>query len=73
VRNPEPVGELLADVVDVSRSGLRLAVPFRLERGAELEANFGQTELRGEIRWCKENSEGRGFHVGVHLSESSDA
>lgn len=67
VHDPDPVGELLAEVLDVSKSGIRIAVPLRLSTGTTLEADFGKTKLRGEVRWCRECEDGHRFEAGVQL------
>lgn len=76
VHDPGRVGELLAEVIDVSRSGMRLLVPWELATGTKLETRFGDTQYRGEIRWCRAsecvNGNGKRFQIGVELTQQSD-
>lgn len=55
---------LRGDVLDVSRTGLRLCLDEALERGRELHLEFelptGRVEAVGEVRWVNEEGKAPG-------------
>lgn len=54
-------------VVDVSRSGIRVALPVELGKGMELRVTTERTTIRGEVRYCRKAP--KGFHAGVLIRQ----
>lgn len=58
---------LRGDIIDVSGTGLCLAVEERLERGRELHLDFelptGRVQAMGEVRWVTEKN--GWFELGI--------
>lgn len=63
-----PVVKLSGFLRDASQSGVRLALPERVTRGAEVKIKIrGSVVLYGEIRYCR--SAGDIFYAGVQIHE----
>lgn len=54
-------------ILDISRSGLRLALPKRIDRGGQIKVKFHQNVIFGEIRYCRAVS--GGFYAGVRIRD----
>lgn len=54
-------------VVDVSRSGIRVALPVELGKGMELRVTTERTTILGEVRYCRRAA--RGFEAGVLIRQ----
>lgn len=52
-------------ILDVSRSGLRIAVPKRLHRGEQVKIKFQRNVIFGEVRYCRAVLSI--FHAGVKI------
>lgn len=62
-------GVALVRVMDVSGFGLRVAAPFRLPAGTEVEVRVEGTAVRGLVRNCA-CVRAAEFHVGIELIQS---
>jgi signal transduction histidine kinase len=62
-------GVALVRVLDVSGFGLRVAAPFRLPAGSEVEIRIEATAVRGLVRNCA-CFRATEFHVGIELLQS---
>jgi hypothetical protein len=58
---------LYGTVLDVSRSGLRIAVSRRINRGEQVKVKLQQNVIFGEVRYCRAVS--GGFHVGLKIQD----
>ena len=56
-------------VLDVSATGMRVSVPFRLELNTEVEIQVNGTAISGVVRNCVCKA-GTEFHVGVEVNEA---
>src|SRR5437868_1535187 len=54
-------------VVDVSRSGIRIALPVDVGKGMELRVTTEHTTILGEVRYCRKAP--RGFQAGVLIRQ----
>jgi hypothetical protein len=64
---PGPGQPFYGTILDVSRSGLRVALPTRIERGEHVKVKLHGNVIFGEIRYCRSVS--GGFHVGVRIQD----
>lgn len=64
---PGPNEPLYGTVLDVSRSGLRVALPKRVGRGEQVRVKLHQNVIFGEVRYCRSVS--GGFHVGILIQD----
>lgn len=64
---PGPAEPIYGTILDVSRSGLRLAVHKRIDRGEQVKVKLHQNVIFGEVRYCRSVS--GGFHVGVLIQD----
>jgi hypothetical protein len=62
---PGPAVPLYGTVLDVSRSGLRVALSQRISRGQQVEVKLHRNVIFGEVRYCRAVS--NGFHVGLRI------
>ena len=76
--NPRALGQVLdGSTVDVSASGLRLAMPQPLSVGSTidikvtLDRDFREYYLSAVVRWCKEMDDGS-YQAGAELQDVSD-
>jgi hypothetical protein len=63
------LGVALIRVLDVSRFGLRVAAPFRLPTGTEVEIRLEDKAVRGLVRNCG-CMKAYEFHAGIELLQS---
>ena len=77
--NPGLLGKKLsAETLDISASGLRIALPCKIKIDSVLDVwmTFNKDNkkyfLTGNVRWCRENTEGAGYLVGLVLRERTD-
>jgi PilZ domain len=63
----DPGEPIYGTVLDVSRSGLRIAVRQRIDRGEQLKVKLHRNVIVGEVRYCR--SVPSGFHVGVKIRD----
>src|ERR1700733_1242880 len=54
-------------VLDVSRSGLRVALPQRLDRGQQVKVTLHGNVIFGEVRYCRAVS--GAFQVGIRIQD----
>ncbi len=54
-------------ILDVSRSGLRIAIPRRLERGEQVQVKLQRSVIFGEVRYCRAVS--GGFQAGIRIQD----
>lgn len=64
---PIPGEPLYGTVLDVSRSGLRLSLPRRINRGEQVKVKLHQNVIFGEIRYCR--AVHGGFHAGLKIQD----
>jgi len=64
---PGPSEPFFGTILDVSRSGLRVSLPKRLERGVQLQVKLHNNVIFGEVRYCRSVS--GAFHVGLHIKD----
>ena len=63
--NPFSTERCPGQLADVSRSGMKLQAPVRVERGTLIKISLRNVIAFGEVRYCMEVA----FHFGVQLSE----
>ncbi len=63
-RSTEPI---YATILDVSRSGLRVALPTRIGRGERIKLKLRHNVIFGEIRYCHAVS--GSFQAGIRIHE----
>jgi len=54
-------------ILDVSRSGLRIALPQRLNRGEQVKVKLQDNVIFGEVRYCRSVS--GAFHAGIRIQD----
>ncbi len=57
-----------AQVMEISRSGLRLRLPAAVAAGSSVEFDLGRMLITGEIRYCS-GSEENSFIAGVSIDD----
>ena len=57
-----------AQVLDISRSGIRLALTVRLAVLSEVTLRFDRFVVAGQVRYCRKGS-GEFFDVGLQLED----
>jgi len=62
---PLSAGPLYGTVLDVSRSGLRIALAQRLERSQKVRVTLSGNVIFGEVRYCRAVS--AGFQAGIRI------
>lgn len=62
-----PGESVYGTVLDISRSGLRLALPRRINRGEQVKVKLNQNVIFGEIRYCR--AVYGGFHAGLKIQD----
>ncbi|MGD1090413.1 MAG: PilZ domain-containing protein [Bryobacteraceae bacterium] len=67
--NSKDAGVAGVRVLDVSPTGVRVSVPFRLELNTEVEIRVNDTTVSGLVRNCVCKA-GTEFHVGVEVTEA---
>jgi hypothetical protein len=64
---PGPSEPVYGTVIDVSRSGLRVALRQRIGRGERVMIKLHRNVIFGEVRYCR--SVPGGFHAGVKIQD----
>jgi len=64
---PNPRKSVPVRVIDVSTSGVMLALPFAVTVGALIRIKMTGGDADGEVRYC--TREGDEYHVGVSVEE----
>lgn len=54
-------------ILDVSRSGLRIAIPKRISRGEQVKVKFHRNVIFGEVRYCRAVTQI--FHAGIRIHD----
>ena len=54
-------------ILDVSRSGLRIALPQRINRGEQVKVTLNRNVIFGEVRYCRAVS--TDFHAGIRIHD----
>jgi hypothetical protein len=54
-------------ILDISRSGLRIALPRRLNRGEQVKVKFSRNVIFGEVRYCR--AAFPVFHTGIRIQD----
>ncbi len=67
ILNPFSVESLEIQISDVSKEGMRLHVPFRVERGSLVKVRMKNSLFFGEARYCEPAGTDDFFYVGVKL------
>jgi hypothetical protein len=62
---PGPAEPFYGTILDVSRSGLRVALSKRISRGEQVKVKLHRNVIFGEVRYCR--SVPNGFHAGVKI------
>jgi len=62
---PGPSGPIYGTILDVSRSGLRIALRKRIGRGEQVKIKLHRSIIFGEVRYCRSVPDG--FHAGVKI------
>jgi PilZ domain len=66
--NPFSPDRYSGRLADVSRSGMKLQIPVRVERGTLIKIGLKNMIAFGEVRYCV--PVGDVFHFGVHVSQT---
>jgi hypothetical protein len=63
----EPISSepIYGTILDVSRSGLRVALPQRIDRGEQVKVKLHNNVIFGEVRYCRAVS--GAFHAGIRI------
>jgi hypothetical protein len=64
---PGPSEPIYGTILDVSRSGLRIALPKRVDRGEQVKVKLHGSVIFGEVRYCRAAS--GAFHVGIRIQD----
>jgi hypothetical protein len=64
---PGPSEPLYGTILDVSRSGLRVALHKRISRGEQVMIKLHRNAIFGEVRYCRPVP--GGFHAGVKIQD----
>jgi hypothetical protein len=64
---PGPSEPLYGTVLDVSRSGLRVAVSRRMSRGEQVKVKLHRNVIFGEVRYCR--AVPNGFQAGLRIQD----
>jgi hypothetical protein len=64
---PGPSEPIYGTVLDVSRSGLRVALRQRIGRGEQVMVKLHRNVIFGEVRYCR--AVPNGFHAGVKIQD----
>lgn len=63
-RGPEIPGQ----IVEASKSGLRIILAVPIEAGTRIEVRWESTVLIGETRYCRQNGSAR-YCIGLRIAE----
>jgi hypothetical protein len=64
---PGPSEPIYGTILDVSRSGLRIALRKRISRGEQVKVKLHRSVIFGEVRYCRSVPDG--FHAGVEIQD----
>jgi hypothetical protein len=64
---PGPTQPMFGTILDVSRSGLRVALSRRIDRGVQVKVKLHNNHIFGEVRYCRSVS--GAFHVGIRIKD----
>jgi hypothetical protein len=64
---PNPTGTIYGTILDVSRSGLRVALPRRIHRGEQVKVKLHHNVIFGEVRYCRSVS--GTFQAGIRIQD----
>jgi PilZ domain/Putative zinc-finger len=64
---PGPSEPIYGTILDVSRSGLRVALRERIGRGEQVMVKLHRNVIFGEVRYCRPVP--GGFHLGVKIQD----
>ncbi len=64
---PGPGEPLYGTIVDVSRSGMRVALHKRISRGEHVKVKLHRNVIFGEVRYCRAVPDG--FQVGLKIQD----
>jgi hypothetical protein len=64
---PGPTQPIFGTVLDVSRSGLRVALSKRIDRGVQVKVKLHDNDIFGEVRYCRSVS--GSFHAGIRIKD----
>lgn len=64
---PGPSEPIPGTILDISPSGLRVAVSQRVERGENVKVKLHRNIIFGEVRYCRPVQEG--FQAGIHIHD----
>ena len=62
---PGPSEPIFGIILDVSRSGLRVALPKRIDRGEQVKVKLYRNVIFGDVRYCRSIS--GAFHAGIRI------
>jgi hypothetical protein len=54
-------------ILDISRSGLKIALPKRISRGEQVKVKFNRNVIFGEVRYCRAVSPV--FYAGIRIQD----
>ncbi len=60
---------IIGQVVDISRSGMRLLAGCPVEPGSPVHIDLGTSSLSGEVRYCHAGKQG--FAIGIQLEHAT--
>ena len=64
---PGPAEPIYGTILDVSRSGLRVALARRIDRGEQIKVKLHHNVIFGEVRYCRSVS--GGFQAGIRIQD----
>jgi hypothetical protein len=64
---PNPGEPIYGTILDVSRSGLRIVLPKRIDRGEQVKVKLHGNVIFGEVRYCRAVS--GAFQVGIRIQD----
>ncbi len=64
---PGPNPSICGIVLDISRSGLRVALPVTVAKATHLKIKLSSTVILGEVRYCRPVK--GGFHAGILIQD----
>jgi hypothetical protein len=64
---PGPTDPIYGTILDVSRSGLRVALAKRINRGEQIKVKLHHNVIFGEVRYCR--SVFGGFQAGIRIKD----
>src|ERR1700691_4438793 len=64
---PGPGEPIFGTILDVSRSGLKVALSKRIDRGEQVKVKLHNNHIFGEVRYCRAVS--GAFHVGIRIKD----